>query len=170
MSPGEAGPTAGAAAPNQGHVRQVGLESIGRGGECLQDGFGCAIGELPAPATDLTVQMSVALDIRPDVKLLATVSTMAVAHQAELLEHVECAVDGRGDGRRVDGTAAFHDLSRRDVTARLRQHVDDPSPLGRPAQTALAHLLTHGGEMVVVAGLGVHRPESIAWYYCNVLQ
>ena len=79
----------------------------------------------------------------PHVELLATVETVAVANEAELLQHVERAIDGRRRGRRVVRAASFDQLGGADVTRRGRQGVDDGATLARPPQAAMPEVIRH---------------------------
>ena len=72
---------------------------------------------------------------RQDMELLAPIGGVAVAEQAEFLEHVERAVDGRWDRRRVDLATAFHQFGAGDVAVSPRQDLDERAALGRPAQS-----------------------------------
>ena len=92
--------------------------------------------DLPRFAAADAVEVAV-LVVGEDVELLATVGAVAVADEAELLEDVERPVDGRGDCRRVEISAAIDELAARDVTRRLREDLDERPPLRRPAQAAL---------------------------------
>ena len=70
--------------------------------------------ELPLGATALAVQVTVS-DIREHVELLSPVRPVAVAEDAQLLQHVQGPVDGRRDGARVDLAAALDELRAGDV-------------------------------------------------------
>ena len=55
---------------------------------------------------------------RQDVELLAAVRGMAVAHQPEVLQDVEGAIDGRGDRGRIEVAAPVDELAACHVTVR----------------------------------------------------
>ena len=56
-----------------------------------------------------------------DMELLASVSAVAVADQAQVLEYIQRPIDGGGDGLRVRGAASLDQLGRRDVPLRVAQ-------------------------------------------------
>ena len=92
------------------------------------------------PAVEVAVLLG-----REDVELLAPVDAVVVADVAEVLEHVERPIDGRGRRRRIDRPAALDELGAGDVAVGPAQDVDERAPLRRPAQAlrmqALADLL-----------------------------
>ena len=75
---------------------------------------------------------------REDMELLPAVGTMAVAHEAEALEQIERAIDGRWRRPRISGAAPLDELRAGDVAVRGGKDVDDRLALGRPAQAATA--------------------------------
>ena len=77
------------------------------------------------------------LGLGADMELLASVRTVPVAHQTELLQHVQGAVDGGRDGRRIDRTAALDQLGPGQVAVGRGQDVDHRSPLRRPSKAAI---------------------------------
>lgn len=91
--------------------------------------------DLPGRAAADAVQVAVG-GLGLDVELLATVRTVAVAQEPELLEDVERSIDGRWRRRRIKLAAAFDELGARDVTIGVRQDLDEGPPLRRPTQTA----------------------------------
>ena len=82
---------------------------------------------------------------RQDVEFLAAVRAVAVAEQAELLEHVERPVDGRGDGPGIDRPAAFDQLGARHVAVGASEDVDEDPSLRRPAEAASVELVADIG-------------------------
>ena len=117
------------AATDEGQVRHVDLEVALRR-ERPEGGHDGRIvgGQVGLAAAATAVQVAV-LGRRQDVELLATVGRVAVADDAELLEDVEGAVHGRGDGARVEGPAAVDQLGAGDVAVGLRQDLDEDPPL-----------------------------------------
>lgn len=93
--------------------------------------------DLPRSTAGRAVQVTV-IGRRKDVELLATVSPVRVPDEAELLQHVEGAVDGRWDRVRVHLAAAIEELRARDMALRLGEDADQESPLGRPTETTVA--------------------------------
>ena len=69
------------------------------------------------------------------------VGCVAVADEADLLEHVERSVDGRRDRRRVDRAAALDELGAGHVAVGLGQHLEERPTLWRPAQAPLMERL-----------------------------
>src|SRR5688500_8644041 len=80
-----------------GDVADVDLEPVDRT-EGPDDFAGARLVDLPGGAAVGAVEMAV-LALREDVELLAAIGAMSVPDQAELLENVEGAVHGRGNGR-----------------------------------------------------------------------
>ena len=81
---------------------------------------------------------------RQDVELLAPVGAVAVAEQAELLEHVERAIDGRGDRARGRSPGSAR-RARTPVTwpSVFDEDLDERPALWRPAQAAGAQPVAH---------------------------
>ena len=74
-------------------MRHVDFEAALRGERVHRRQYGRVIGgELPLPATALAVQVAV-FDVRQDVEFLPPIRPMAVAEDAQLLEHVQRPVD-----------------------------------------------------------------------------
>ena len=84
------------------------------------------------------------LTLRKNMELLPAIGAVSVPDQAELLEDIECAVDGRWNGRRVPGPAALDQIRGGNVTVGFRQHSDHCAALRGPAQTALSQAITDG--------------------------
>ena len=101
-----------------------------------RDRLAALLVDLPRVAAYRAVEVAVAHGGQ-DVELLAAIGAVAVADEAELLEDVERAVDGRRGGRGVPRPAALDELGAGDVTVRRGEHLDDGLALWRPAQTAL---------------------------------
>jgi hypothetical protein len=108
---------------------------------------------------------------RQHVILLATVGTMPVTDETEILEHIQGPVHRRGDRRRIACAAAFHQVSAGDVTVSLRQHLDHRATLGGPAQAARAKPFIHARPRRRQP-LEVRHGCSLLprWPYCNILQ
>ena len=81
--------------------------------------------------------------LRSHVELLSAIGSMTVAHEPDLLEDVEGAVDGGRNGGRVDGATALDQLDTGDVASRCSKDRDHRSALGRPAQSPIAQPLPH---------------------------
>ena len=96
-----------------------------------------------------------------NVVLLATVRAVAVPDEAQILQHVEGAVDGRGGRGPVALSAAGYQLRRRYVALVLSEDLDQGAALGRPAQAARADAI---GDPVPGAG------GRIAHDGCGVLR
>ena len=78
---------------------------------------------------------------RAHVEFLAPVSAMSVAHQAELFQHVEGAIDGGRDRGRIDRPAALDELRPGQVAVGGGQDVDHRAALGGPPQPTLPQAL-----------------------------
>lgn len=128
------------AAANDGHVRRVDFEAADP--EHGREGCRFGVVNLPVPTARRAIPMTV-LRGDPDVELLATIRTVTVAHQAELLKHVESAVHRRGHDLSVVSPAAFDELGTRQVTGGACQLTHDDAALRSPAQPALPKLLFH---------------------------
>jgi len=152
--PAEAGrSSAGGAAPDDGHVGEVG-EKAGRRLEGGDDG-GTLVGtDLDRRAAVPAVQMTM-LCLRPNVERFAAVGAVAVPDETELFEDGERPVHGRGDRRRIDGPAALDELGPGDVAARRGEDLDEGPPLWRPAQPPGPEALADAGPRTdPAAGLG----------------
>ena len=73
------------------------------------------------------------LGCRQDVKLFVSAGPVAVTQHAQLLEHVERPIHGRGDRVRVDLSAPLHELGAGHVTVGPGEDLDQGPALGRPA-------------------------------------
>jgi hypothetical protein len=71
-----------------------------------------------------------------DVELLPAAEAMAMADQADPLEHLKCSIHRRWGCRRVDGPAAIDELRGCDVSVDAREHLEEDPPLGRPTEAA----------------------------------
>ena len=89
---------------------------------------------------------------RPHVELLAAIGAVTVAEQPELLEHVEGAIDGRGDGRRVHRPAALDEVGAGDVTIGPGQDIDERAALRGPAEPPLAEWSRTSDQETYAAG------------------
>ena len=112
----------------------VDFESLWR--EDASDRLGLGVGDFPLLLARRTVQMTV-VGHRSDVELLAPIGAVAVPNHAELLQHVQSAIDGGRDDARVEPPTPLDELGPGDVTARPSQHIDDGAPLWRPAEATL---------------------------------
>lgn len=107
------------------------LEPVGAAHGCRDVGRprGVDLGRDPA---DGAVEVAV-LAGRQDVVLLATVRTVKMPDEPELLEDVQRSVHRGGGRRRVDPPAAFDELGPGDVAVGRRERLDDrPALRGRP--------------------------------------
>ena len=107
------------------------------------------------------------LDGGQNVVLLATLDTVPVPHEAELLEDVERAIHRRRNAGRVPDATALHELGAGDVAVGFGEHLDHRSSLRRPPQAAFAEAIADGVPGWLQAG-HVHRRRIV--YYCNLLQ
>jgi len=89
---------------------------------------------------------------RPNVEFLVPVGAMVVPYDAQFLQDVERAVDGRRRRRRVDCAAPFDQLGARDVPIGLLEHVEEDAALERPAQAAGVQAIAHVGPCDLVSG------------------
>ncbi len=124
------------AQPGQRQVRHIdfepprGIERRDRGGD------GGILGrELPGAAAATAVQVGV-LARGQDMELLATVGTVTVAEDAQLLEHIERAVDRRRDRVRIDRATALDELGAGHVAVGIGQDLDQDPALRGPPQAA----------------------------------
>lgn len=99
--------------------------------------------ELPGGAALGAVQVAVLLKW-PDVELLAAIGTVAMADQAELLEHIERPIHRGWDRGGVPRATALHELRAGDMPIGLSQDLDHRPALGSPAQAALTEAIAHG--------------------------
>jgi len=81
--------------------------------------------------------------LRSHVELLPAIGSMTVAHEPDLLEDIERAVDGGRNGRWVDGATALDQLGAGNVPTRGGQDRDHRPALRRPAQSPIAQPLPH---------------------------
>ena len=94
-----------------------------------------AFRDLPGRVAPEAGQVTV-LHVRQDMELLAPVGRVTMAEEADLLEHVERAVDRRGDGRRIQLTAALDEFGTCDVAVGPGKDLDEHATLRGPAQSA----------------------------------
>jgi hypothetical protein len=115
-------------------MRQVNREAE-VGGQRIDDRRPGLRPYLPGGPAGDTIQMAVDL-VREDVILLSAVRTVAVFHQAEVLEEIEGPVDRRGSSRCVALAAAGYQLGGCDVAPVLPQDLDQRPALRSPALPA----------------------------------
>ena len=91
------------------------------------------------------------------MEFLSAVGRMTVADDAKLLEDIERAVNGRGDGVRVEGTTPLDELRAGDVAVDLREDLDQDPPLWRPAKSLRSKLIGDAGPWATEVRFPVDR-------------
>jgi len=86
------------------------------------------------------------------VVFLLPPGTVPMPDEAEFLEHVERAIDGRGNRGRVAPPTAVNDLGPGDVATRVGEHLHDEAASRGPPKAAPAELADRGHP-----GLGKRR-------------
>lgn len=124
-------------------MREVDLEAIGPP-EGAHDRVSLAGPNLPASPTIGAVQVPM-LALGAHMEFLSPIGSVSVAHQAQLFEHVEGAIHGRGDRMRVPNAAALDQLGAGHVAVRVGQDLDYRAALRCPAHAAAMEPIAHAG-------------------------
>lgn len=90
------------------------------------------------------------LGVGKDVVLLAPLGIVPMPHQSQLLQQVERAVHGRGDGCGFQHAASIDQIGAGHVALRPSQHLDDRPSLWRPALTAPAKPIAYRGPGILL--------------------